>query len=379
MDLRQEDSWRRSRDVAHQLYRAAMHPDPLNNWARLISELLNTQTVGLTVFAPSGVAVGSGALEMDNSGGRDFLERYQYINPLWNFWKSAPEGEVIPLQDCLDRVEVRRTEFYTRYCDYLETGGACMMLSARRSKILVHARLPGQPHARQMAIDLLTSVRDDLLLSFEIASTFASASNMVSNIIRGLDQKGISAAILSEDGRVENSNLGMDGLLRAGAVLRIDRCHLAPGPRVPTREFTELIRRTRTTGVGGRLPYRDSSGAQVGAIVAHPASSAFGWDAMADSKVVLLVTDNARRTEVLTEKLRRDYGLTMAEARVVGLLREGKTSRQIATELQVQTNSVRAHLKATYAKTGAHSQVELLNLLQFETDFAAAPIGLRLN
>lgn len=378
MGVAQAESWQRSRDVAHQMYRAAIRPDPLNNWARLISELLNTQTVGLTVFAPSGVAIELGAMTPDDPGGKEFLERYQYINPLWSFWKTAPEGEVIPLDNCLDN-EFRRTEFYSRYCDYLDTNGACMMLSARRSKVLVHARLPGQPLARQRTIDLLTSVRDDLLLSFEIASAFASASNMVRNIIHSLDQKGVSAAILSEDGRIENANGGMEALLRAGTVLRMEKGHLAPGSSVVLPEFSDLIRRARLSGVGGRLSYRDSSGALLGSMVAYPASSAFGWDAVTDSKVVLLVTDSARSKEALTEKLRKDYGLTVAEARVVGLLRDGKTSRQIASELQVQGNCVRAHLKAAYAKTGTHSQVELLSLLQLQTDLSAAGASQRLN
>jgi DNA-binding CsgD family transcriptional regulator len=105
--------------------------------------------------------------------------------------------------------------------------------------------------------------------------------------------------------------------------------------------------------------------------VAYPAPIAYDWEGYHENKIVLLVMDNYRPKELLTEKLRKSYSLTKAESRVAGLLLDGKTSRHIATELNVQSNSVRAHLKAIYAKTGTHSQVELLNLLQSEGEFAS--------
>ena len=130
-----------------------------------------------------------------------------------------------------------------------------------------------------------------------------------------------------------------------------------------------MIHRARKAGVGGRLSY-GVSGERSGSIVAYPAPTAFEWEGVDEGKVVLLVMDNARPKTVLIDALRKNFGLTRAESRVACLLQDGKTSRNIATELGVQINSVRAHLKAVYAKTDTHSQVELLNLLKRESDMA---------
>ena len=81
-------------------------------------------------------------------------------------------------------------------------------------------------------------------------------------------------------------------------------------------------------------------------------------------KILVLISETARSRAGLSDKLARQLGLTPVESRVAGLLQSGKTSRIIAEELVIQPNTVRAHLKAIFAKTGTHSQVELLNFLR---------------
>jgi len=48
---------------------------------------------------------------------------------------------------------------------------------------------------------------------------------------------------------------------------------------------------------------------------------------------------------------------------VAALLINGHSTSEIAGQLRVQENTVRAHLKSMFAKTGAHSQAELIRLL----------------
>lgn len=57
------------------------------------------------------------------------------------------------------------------------------------------------------------------------------------------------------------------------------------------------------------------------------------------------------------------YGLTPAEARVATSIATGRTVAAIADELSVQANTVRAHLKSIYGKTGAVGQADLVRRL----------------
>lgn len=364
------ESMQRLRDASHQLYKAATQPNPLAGWARSVADLLDTEVADLTVLSPCGIAVENGSITADIDS-TDYLERYQYINPLQGFWQTVPSGEVVRFDKSLIDEKFRRTEFYSRYSDYLEEGDSvCMLLSIRTARVLVHACQRRHPHAGPIDTDLLVSLRDDLLLAFEIAGAFTHASNMVGSVIRSLDQRGIGVALLSEEGRIENSNSSMDDLLRGESVLRVEQGRLTSGSSVRLQEFPNLVHRTRKSGVSGCISYSDACGEHHGSIVAYPAPMTFDWEGKRENKIVLLVTDNSRHKGALAERLRKDYGLTRAESRVASLLMDGKTSRHIATEFKVQTNSVRAHLKAIYSKTGTHSQVELLNLLQRETEHA---------
>lgn len=76
--------------------------------------------------------------------------------------------------------------------------------------------------------------------------------------------------------------------------------------------------------------------------------------------------DDAGPLEI--DDLRREHGLTRAEARVAVRLAEGATVMEIADELAIQVDTVRTHLKRTYAKTNVRGQVELTRLVLGATD-----------
>jgi DNA-binding CsgD family transcriptional regulator len=57
------------------------------------------------------------------------------------------------------------------------------------------------------------------------------------------------------------------------------------------------------------------------------------------------------------------FGLTTAESRVLGLLVTGLTLEDAATRLRVSRETVRAHLKSAFSKTGTHRQSELISLV----------------
>lgn len=60
------------------------------------------------------------------------------------------------------------------------------------------------------------------------------------------------------------------------------------------------------------------------------------------------------------EEFAREHGLTPRQSEVCALLVEGKMVNDIADELYISKDTVKAHIKALYAKTGAHSKHELI-------------------
>lgn len=81
-------------------------------------------------------------------------------------------------------------------------------------------------------------------------------------------------------------------------------------------------------------------------------------------QIVLLLFDDAENTQQKVERLGTLYALTNSEQKIVNLLLEGLTSKDIAELLNVSTNTVRFHLKNTLSKTSTHSQKELILLFK---------------
>ena len=58
------------------------------------------------------------------------------------------------------------------------------------------------------------------------------------------------------------------------------------------------------------------------------------------------------------------FDLTRREREILGYLARGRSARFIAEELVISENTVWAHIKRVYAKTGVHSKQELMSVVE---------------
>jgi DNA-binding CsgD family transcriptional regulator len=82
-----------------------------------------------------------------------------------------------------------------------------------------------------------------------------------------------------------------------------------------------------------------------------------------DCAVFIIATLLARRPPPDAKVLASLFNLTTAEARIARGISQGQAVGTIAEALGVSRQTVRSHLKAVFAKTGARRQVELAVLL----------------
>lgn len=128
----------------------------------------------------------------------------------------------------------------------------------------------------------------------------------------------------------------------------------APKPGAPPPGRVFIRRRDNAMGAVGRplvidtLPLRG-----------------VGADVFGPSLAILVITDLAleRSAPSLESSLRVGFGLTPAEARQATLFAEGVTLEEGAAIQGVTRETARSRLKAIFAKTGTHGQVELARLL----------------
>lgn len=79
--------------------------------------------------------------------------------------------------------------------------------------------------------------------------------------------------------------------------------------------------------------------------------------------ILLIINDNANLPEVKPEHLESAFGFTVQEARTASLLLAGLELAEVAERLSISKETVRYHLKSLFAKTGTHSQRELVHYI----------------
>ena len=77
----------------------------------------------------------------------------------------------------------------------------------------------------------------------------------------------------------------------------------------------------------------------------------------------MFVTDPQRLELPTTDQLQRQFGLTPAEARVTHAMVQGGTYRDVANALGVGEETVRTHIRATYAKTHVSDKASLTRMV----------------
>lgn len=79
--------------------------------------------------------------------------------------------------------------------------------------------------------------------------------------------------------------------------------------------------------------------------------------------VTLLIQDPEKNLEISVRTLMDLYQLTMSEATIAILLAEGHTADDVARELDIKKNTVRAHLRSMFVKMGVTQQSMLVTLV----------------
>lgn len=79
--------------------------------------------------------------------------------------------------------------------------------------------------------------------------------------------------------------------------------------------------------------------------------------------LTIFIQDPDKNLEISVRTLMNLYQLTLSEATIAILLAEGHTTDDVAEELHIKKNTVRAHLRAMFAKTGVTQQSMLVSLV----------------
>jgi DNA-binding CsgD family transcriptional regulator/PAS domain-containing protein len=294
----------------------------------------------------------------DPSIGADYARRLFTIDP----FTGLPEGEVARFRDFVSEETLGRNPAFREFMSSLEVLGVDIDLPDR---VELRLRLTRASHEPPFTRDdaarlqrLVPHVRIALRL-FERLSSVETEQRIYAGAVA---QMAIGVVILNREGKALQLNAHAsailakaDGLaLRNGAVV-LENADLARQlrARLARTDDTEplTLRIERPSGAGDFL------------LVISRAPGPEHVAAGGGPAAVLFLTDPTRGPRIAADAVRDLLGLTPSEAEVAARLADGLSIAEVADRLGISPNTVRAHLRSIFGKTGVKRQSQLMQLV----------------
>jgi len=183
-----------------------------------------------------------------------------------------------------------------------------------------------------------------------------------------MDRMLVGTVVFDEKGMVMRSNRIADAILEEKDGIRISQNGLHAEFPAEERELQRLIKLALSAaGAGPTVSEamsvtRRSGRASLGVLVRPIPPGEWSEDKHRPTAMAF-IRDPERKSHLSQEMIRHLFGLTAAEATLALLLANGLTLDEAAADLHIRKNTIRAHLRSIFAKTGVRRQTTLVHLL----------------
>jgi len=347
-------------DVLDALYGGLLAEGSWDAFLRALGQWLDATYATLLLAAP-GQPVPGELLTPDVEPERNdaYIEALYATDP----FVGLPEGQVVTFVEFLDgrpladdwRQFIEDSSYQILGVDIRAAGG----LEARFRLTRNRSRPDFGPREREALQAIVPHLRHAVALFQR-----RQASDVEHGVYRGaIEQMAVAAYILDHKGRVLQSNAVADRLTAANDGLSLRDGVLVLGARQAQAELERLLREPPATGEMIRLRVSRPSGARDLSIsvrsTGRSARMGEGQPALA-----LFIGDPDQKPRASPEALRDLFQLTRMEAALAVALADGSSLIEAANKLGIAHNTARSHLRATFSKTGAHRQSQLVRLIQ---------------
>jgi DNA-binding CsgD family transcriptional regulator len=286
---------------------------------------------------------------------------FAYNNPWSQRGWLARNGQLIDTDEFLPREELRKTSLYRNFLAAMNVDRTlCLMLDRRDGERLGLLLIgPGDRDLTMLRRGLRVlgpHIQRAVRISHRIASAEAEASaarataNRSRYALISLDK---DLNILSVNDHA--AHYEATGLIRTtgGRLSFVDPASHLKLVTMSLRQSRDDLAFQAVDGAGRERP--------VLGVLIEPKTIPYIGGAIPGAAMIVTIGSGAGEGPVLgIDRLAQWFGLTPAEARVVGALVEGETPQNYASRTGVSVNAVRFHLKHIFLKTETASQAQLV-------------------
>ena len=305
--------------------------------------------------------------------GLDYARRLFANDP----FTGLPEGKVSHFREFVSAAVLDRNIAYREFLsqtssdevlglDIRESGGLELRLRLTRD---AGAR-PFEPHDYKRLEHLVPHLRTALKLFDRIATGEAERGIYAGAVA----QMAVGVVILDRHGKVIRLNARAseiltecDGIALRNTTIRIDDNDLA------RQLHARLLDTDGASLLTLRIPRPSGHGDLL--LIAGSANAPDYLVAGGGPATVLFLNDPVRAPRISADALRDLLGLTPSEAGIAADIASGLSLADVAVHHKISPNTVRAHLRAIFNKTGVKRQSQLVHLVHHSLPGLTRPAG----
>ena len=344
-------------------------------WRRFLDRLSQAYGDGIGTLMMHDFATGKAFAEtpdfVDAAAKDAYMAYYAGLNPWLAAGSRRAAGSTMVSDALLPFNALLRTEFYNDWCRPQNVGGGVGVMIERDSRRMMSLTVLLSRQTMDHADDLtgrLERLTPHLLRVAQLSRQLAALEARATAAESALDRLATAMLVLSADGQVlylnpqaERILAAGDGITQRGGRLEAHRLDDSQALRgmvaaaaaapadiaVPPGGVMAVARRS------GRRPYE---------VLVAPISGTTLKLGFGGALVAVFIREPEAKVTTPLDWLRRIYGLTAAEARLMQALLAGDSLDAVAGRFAVTRETVRTQLKAIFQKTGATSQGDLIRI-----------------
>jgi len=300
---------------------------------------------------------------------RQHFVKLDYLTPSLYQFKV---GEVRSSDQVFSLSEQRKTEFFNDFTipqDKVHALGALLIKDGNHSLLFAAQRGKRAGEFGEEEARLLGILAPHVARAVQVHRKISSVTAAKELAFGALDHLRVGVVVTNSLGAPLFFNRAAEGMLSPGNGISIRHDRLALSTPEKTAQLQKLIagaaQGIHGVACGGDLRIAlPHSGGFLHCLVT-PVSLEFSarWDVALPSGCVAVFLSKPSGLQLSPERLAVLYEITPAEARLAAMLAACQSVEQAAESLGITVQTARSQLKAVFAKTGVHSQSELLMLL----------------
>lgn len=367
----------RSSQIIDQIYGAALDASAWSGALQSLQKQFDCSSVGLYSVNRHCSGVSLVAMHgIDRAWIDAYVDQFLYDNP----WIEAPEYQRpgrLRTDRSLDEHHrqpgfYRRTTLYNEWMkpqDFIYTLGTNLLQDEQiRTKLYLYRAHRAGPFSKR-EIQRCQYFTAHMMRAVQLARHLALQDARLGEMQNLLDRLELGVVFLDDQGRITQVNPFAQALLRQGDGLRarskrLETCHRddQQGLDQTIAEVLDL-RQGRSDAIPRMASARRASGKRPLNVIPAPLPHVNNPFLLNQSALVLLISDPEVEPMMPGDWLRRRYGLTATEIRLVQQLTQGISLRQAAERSGLTYETARWYLKGIFQKTGTSRQAALMHLL----------------